>query len=121
MGPLHFLAFNGLEVPCSQEVVITLHELDNINSDSYSIRIPCTLGEVSADFKFSGYKVHAEPRDRSYESSDVAYDIVEVVATLEPQIRMKSSTEKNAEYRLEGEVIAATAEAYNPSRFSEFT
>jgi len=34
---------------------------------------------------------------------------------------MKSSTEKNAEYRLEGEVIAATAEGYNPSRFSEFT
>ena len=82
VGPLDFLAFNGLEIPCIQEIIITLHELDTKDSDSYSIRIPCNeLGDVSSDFKFGGYKIHAEAREWS--DSTTIYEAVEVAATLE--------------------------------------
>ncbi len=58
--PLSFLAFNELEIPCSQEVIITIVELDSKDSESYTARIHCKeMGPISTVFKLNGYKMHA--------------------------------------------------------------
>jgi hypothetical protein len=73
---------------------------------------------VSADFKLSGYRVHAEARDRYVATENSTHPpLIEVIPTLESQVKMKSTTEKNAEYRLEGYVVQNTA--FNFTLFTE--
>lgn len=59
--PLDFISFNNLDIPCKEEVIISILELDSKESDSYTIRIPClAVGPVSYDFKLAAYKVATE-------------------------------------------------------------
>ena len=60
-APLTILAFNSLEIPCSEQVIINLVEIDSKDSDSYTVRIDCKeLGPVTAIFKLNGYIMHVE-------------------------------------------------------------
>lgn len=54
-----FLAMNDLDIPCYEEVVITLTEYDTVGHDAgYSIRVSCTdLGPVSMELKFAAFQV----------------------------------------------------------------
>lgn len=54
-----FLALNNLDIPCRNEVVISLVELDKYSGDdSYAIRVPCTsFGPVSMELKIAAFKV----------------------------------------------------------------
>lgn len=58
MKPRDFIAFNNLDIPCKEEVVISIFEKDDLKPDGYSIRVPCsTVGPVSMDFKLAAFKV----------------------------------------------------------------
>lgn len=73
---------------------------------------------MSANFKLSGYKIHAEARERYIATeTSTSPPVMEVIPTLESQVKMRSVTEKNSEYRLEGSVVASTN--FNFTKFNE--
>lgn len=51
------LDFNGLEIPCIDQVVLTLSERDSSQNDTYTLRIPCLLaGNGVYDFNIMANK-----------------------------------------------------------------
>lgn len=112
---MDFRAFNDLDIPCINEIIISLVELDNVgHDDSYSIRVPCNrLGPVTMELKLAAFTVTGEEENivevdptNIFDMDsipDIAYGIG--VGALNVVSAIAENQENNAVYSFEMEVV----------------
>ena len=50
-----------MDIPCIEEVIVSVYELDAVYSDASAIRFSCaTLGPITQDFALAPYSINAE-------------------------------------------------------------
>lgn len=108
------MALNNLEVPCIEEVVISLIEGDG--DTGYTVRVPCTtVGPVSMELKLAAFKVTGE-EENNLEVNPAMFSNVKKtspaeiasaigVAGLSIFTAAAEYTENNAIYGLEMEIV----------------
>eukprot|EP00347_Sterkiella_histriomuscorum_P011071 403373863 len=115
MDSNRYIVFNDLEVPCVEEIVVTLLEYDEKYSDSNSLRIKCsTIGRQSLKFQLKAYQAN-------YDEAVIGPDITSVNGISDFAIsiaaQVLSQTENQAQYELQLEV--RTNGSGNASRLND--